>query len=402
MALINLKIGDEGYFTFAEPYNTDDFNKKFKVIGIRSLSDLYYNEEDPLNNIYLHYNMTKQDYEEDIENDINIITLSSNGNKLTYIPQDRILSLPKTDGVEYIKRVITVNLGMLPKNINLQDIQSDIKDMVGDAIGVIPGVGLVNTSDSCYRSEEDHDAFLAKINTNPNVRSYKSYATKYKQLTKQYNALYEDYQKVQNFLYTNASTLIENTNIPSTDDLKLYTKKIEIQMISSDLATPIGLNHLRFIKNNRFNTTSNEIYFTGCKPTYTTGHEWTGLLNNIGFTMLLEEGSFENQHFPNVFGDTYGCQFKPGKVKFTITLDDAINLRGYYIRPWLNNKCYASQIMITLFNSNNTPILNNTLTYGSDYLREPSGTDSLYNKTFIPKEIVTTIKDLIGPSGEKD
>ena len=55
-------IGMKGLIKFKPPFDKEEYKKKYEVIAIRDLIDYYNNGEDPLNNIYLRFDLTEEDY----------------------------------------------------------------------------------------------------------------------------------------------------------------------------------------------------------------------------------------------------------------------------------------------------------------------------------------------------
>lgn len=369
-------IGMKGFFEFSTPFDTDDYKKKLEVTALRSILDFYNNGEDPLNNIYLRYSLTKEQYEEDIKNNVYICVLKTTGNKVYYIPCNKILSLPKTSGVEYKQKVITVNLGMLPNQFDLSRISTDIEDIVTDSIGIKPGVSVVETSDICYKTEEEHKTFMALFDRNPKIKLYDSYKNKYLKLNTDYQSLLENYNNLLEFLSNNANSLIENNNRPTTEDLNTYTKSIKIEMVSETLRKPMGLNRLLFTRYNKFNKTMRPAYAKGYSSVISNGTNYAFMLDKVGGTIELTEGELDNSHMPSIFSDYFNCVFKPGIATIFITLNDVVNIRQYCLKPWVDENTYCDKIRITLYNQNSNPINVRTFVNGTDYNRSGTGVDT--------------------------
>lgn len=370
-------IGMKGLIKFKPPFDKEEYKKKYEVIAIRDLIDYYNNGEDPLNNIYLRFDLTEEDYNNDIENKVPIITLRADGNKLTYVPANRILSLPQVYGVEYQQKVLSINLGMIPESINLSDIQSDIQDLVKDSLGIKPVVQTVPTSAICYKTEEEHKAFISLFDKNPNVQNYKSYKTKYLQLAQDYTEMKKDYDLIQKFLVQNAGALIDDTARPTPDDLNLYTKKIKIEIASETLRKKPGLCDLLFFKYNKFNNNKRPSYAKSFSKVSTNSEEYYLLLDTVPGILKLDQGLLRNQHFPNLFSSTFSVVFEPGISIITLTLDKIYNIRSYQLRPWINELTYCQKVRISLINENGNNINVRTYENGVDFNRSGTGVDSL-------------------------
>lgn len=372
-------IGSKGMITFSSPFDTETYKKKYEVVAIRKIIDFINNGEDPLNDIYLRQEMTKEDYEDDINKDVPIVVLKSIGNKTTYIPADRFLSLPTISGVEYSRNVISVNLGMLPASMSLENIMSDIADIVKDSIGIKPGVKVIPTSDICYKTKEEHEHFMSIINRNPNVQTYKSWRTKYIELTKDYESISNDYGLLRDFLSNNASHVIQNTDRPTEEDLKYYTKTIKIEFVSNSLNTYSGLYGFIPVRYNKLNTTPMNIYGKGFRSVNSSGTSYYGVLDNKHMDINLSEGRISQNILPYLFSDTFMVVTDPGVGIINIVLKEPINIRSYSMKVGCNDIINTQKVRITLYNKEDVKINVRTYTNGTDYNISGTGTDNSIN-----------------------
>lgn len=140
-------INAKGKFEFKEPFLSKfGIDKIYKVTAIRSLQDLYESEEDPYNNIYKKYELSDDDFNTDLSNNVPIIVLTTNGNDFYYIPASYILSTPQLVGKPYQEYVIGIKLGLLPTDYDFKLIKKNIEDIVRDTVGVISVSDIITTS----------------------------------------------------------------------------------------------------------------------------------------------------------------------------------------------------------------------------------------------------------------
>lgn len=366
----NIPIGISGLFTFLEPYNTDTFQSvKYTVVGIRTLDELRLDEVDPLNNIYIRMGMTEDDYKDDIKNDIPMIVLKSNGDKLTYIPLDRISKLPSTSGVAYQRKLISIDLGMLPDNYILTDLMSDLKDTCMQAIPIEPDVTLNNMGDICYKTDEEHNSFMSVFDHRDAVAPFKSNKTKLELLQRDYDNLKSHQNTLETWVAKYGGDLIQLDNTTPTPNDKLrYTKKIVIEAQSLDSTTSMGLANLVFYRYNKYNSTHYPVYAKGFRPVGTVNKSYTLMLDTISGIITLEKGSYiENEHFPNIFHNLAACKFKPGYLKIVIELDDIINIKGFTFTPYVTDTAYCNKIRLALYNSEGNRIYVGTYYSGQNY-----------------------------------
>lgn len=171
-------INTKGVFKFSEPYSSKlKTQQEYTVSAIRSLVDLENSEEKPYDTIYNAVGMTELEFKNDLDLNVPIIVLVSNGSEYVYVPANRILSMPEITGIKYQEKVIAISLGSMPLKYNYDTIKSIIKDNVYDTVGINSTVEMVDTSAVILRTKEDHELFMNLLNNRKTVR--KSYRTKY-------------------------------------------------------------------------------------------------------------------------------------------------------------------------------------------------------------------------------
>ena len=180
-------IGSSGKFKFAAPFDTLINNDQiFKVAGIRTINDLVASEQEPLDTIYIATEMTEDDYKEDLENDVPIIVFTSESNEFFYIPADRVLSEPINNGIPYSERSIIINLGYLPTSMNLDLLDTILKDDIYNVLGKTVDVEYINTSAVFSVEPDKHNTFIAGLENKKTVN--KSYRTRYEELKQIFDA----------------------------------------------------------------------------------------------------------------------------------------------------------------------------------------------------------------------
>lgn len=151
-------VGDEGFFRFKEPltsyignlFNLEIETVKIKVTSVISLNDNIKGDfKDPFTNLYLPAGLTELDYKQDLKNDIPLVAftfIDSFGTDVYFrVPLNYIEGLPDTSSVNYINRVLVLNLGMLPEGLDLGAYYEDIKDYIETRLGVEPVIKDVTT-----------------------------------------------------------------------------------------------------------------------------------------------------------------------------------------------------------------------------------------------------------------
>lgn len=178
--MLSISIGDKGTFKFSNPFDgIIPDNILLTVESIESIRNMSANGLDPFENIYRSYGLLETDYNYDLSNNIEIVTLS-NGSDFYYIPSNRILSVPVIDGVIYRNKVISIPLGNIPDDLNLKTLLDNLNDAVLDTVGIKTIATVVSASTEIHISNTTHNAFMAKIENNKRIDS--SYKSKYEKL----------------------------------------------------------------------------------------------------------------------------------------------------------------------------------------------------------------------------
>lgn len=377
-------INSKGVFKFAEPYNTDAYsNRTFLVSGIRSLTELYKDGADPLEMIYKKNGLTEKDYLKDLEESVPVIVLTVNSDKFYYIPANRILSIPMTAGIPYKRKILTVSLGIVPETLPLDKVVSNVSDVLKDTLGMVSSVAVVDGSDTILKTPEEDAEYRNRLVNHPNVKVSKSYKTKYKEMQEKYNRLKEQYDQLTKFMINTWNANVSTVTRPTQDDLLKYTKKIVIEMVSKTLTSKIGLSSLSFYKYNSFNANPIEIFAKGFtdKVTSNTNASSYGVLDKTPFTLEMNEGTIRNQHLPYIFSVINDVTFEPGRAKVTLTLNEAINIRGYSFIPYLSDTVCCDKIRVSMFNSDDSLISSITYTDKLDYNQDAVMTTDKYKVT---------------------
>lgn len=129
-------IGSRGKYILKSPWeaNTDLI---YRCERISSILDFKLSEEiDVLKDIYLDKGLTKEDYENAIKDNIKIVTLKSGSKYRIDVPDNYIEKFPDKGFVPYQQQIISINLGLLPNDINLTDTVEKIKELIGGTLNV--------------------------------------------------------------------------------------------------------------------------------------------------------------------------------------------------------------------------------------------------------------------------
>ena len=187
MTYIIPPINTKGVFIFHPPYADDtNINKKeYEVIEIRKIKALHDDGLDPLNFIYIKAGLTKEDFIEDLNTDVPIVTLSADGDQYLYIPADRIKETPAIIGHTATERLVTLSLGLVPDDINLEMLYENIAIMVNDTISVKPDLTEHPGGPTVLMSDEDYNKYIKMMSSQARSNN-KSWRVRYEEMEQLY------------------------------------------------------------------------------------------------------------------------------------------------------------------------------------------------------------------------
>lgn len=163
-------VSTEAYFTFKDPYHTfirnkfniNTLNIRLKVISVISMRDMIRTDlRDPFIEIYEPAGLGEVDYKRDLNNNVYLVSFSfktSDGvERYVRVPLNYIASLSDSATVEYVNRILMLDLGYVPKNLDLTPLAADFIDFVASRVGVGPVIKDVSVGDVHLVTQDDHE-----------------------------------------------------------------------------------------------------------------------------------------------------------------------------------------------------------------------------------------------------
>lgn len=154
-------VGTEAYFKFKEPYNLYIKNKfnintlatKLKVISVISMRDMIRTDlRDPFTEIYETAGLSELDYKRDLNNNVYLISFSlktcDGVERYIRVPLNYLAEVSTPSIVEYANRIIMVDLGHLPSDLDLTPLFADLSDYVASRVGVTPTIKDVSVGET--------------------------------------------------------------------------------------------------------------------------------------------------------------------------------------------------------------------------------------------------------------
>lgn len=139
--------GLRGVYSLREPFKTALSGAIHTCTAIRRLSTLIAAGEDALNDYYIGYGLTKEDYERDIELDKDIVTIMSDGGAIVHFPVGYMEAFPNMNGEVYQRFIIQIGLPPFPRATDFAVLEGSIRDVMHTHLG-IDGVVIAVTENS--------------------------------------------------------------------------------------------------------------------------------------------------------------------------------------------------------------------------------------------------------------
>lgn len=156
MALIP-PVGTSGIYTLAAPFNSLlQADMSYRCDAVRRISDFIEVGIDPFEEFYVANQLEKNTYDQDLMNQVCIISLVSSTGHWVYVPSTYILAYPDINGVPYTVMVLGVEIGAVPNYLNLAGFKQAIINLTRDTIGVIPTIREVAISAVQKLSHVEH------------------------------------------------------------------------------------------------------------------------------------------------------------------------------------------------------------------------------------------------------
>lgn len=171
-------INTEGKFIFKEPFLSKyKSDVVYKVVGVRTIEEMYEAQEDPFEYVYKFHGLTEIDFKDDLQNSVPIVTFTKTGLDFYYIPASYIESTPMLSGHRYREYMIGIKLPKLPVGTETDAILQILSDDVRDALGVHTEAKIIPSSSEILLDDIEDEKMRRLLENSKKV--YKSWKTKY-------------------------------------------------------------------------------------------------------------------------------------------------------------------------------------------------------------------------------
>ena len=140
-------IGSKGTYELLPPFDTQILPEElYTCKAIRNISEYVSYNQDPKKLVYDYYGLSENDYENDIQEDMEIVSLQNNKGVWIYVPARYIIKYPEVDGVPFHQMSVVCKLPAIEVSKNLDFLKTEISNLIKDTLGVEPSVDLVEVS----------------------------------------------------------------------------------------------------------------------------------------------------------------------------------------------------------------------------------------------------------------
>ena len=166
LPLVLPQVGLISYFTFKEPvstyirntFNLNTSSKKMEVLSILSLVDMTQLDlKNPYLELYLPAGISEETYSEDLANNVKVLTLRVlDTNQLFRVPFSFITDIRDPSTIEYINKLIVIDLGVIPESLKSTTIFNELSDIVERYLGIRPSLKEVAIGLPTFLSQDEH------------------------------------------------------------------------------------------------------------------------------------------------------------------------------------------------------------------------------------------------------
>lgn len=149
-------VGTKGSYKLVDPFKTFD-GELFECIGVRALASFISNNDDALQEVYLDNGLTEQNYEADLNENIEIVSLQNDKGFVLHVPAKYVSMYPVQDGVHYRAIAFNVFLPAMPVERDYSFLIDRLKETVRSQLGVDSTVTLTETSRVQQVSHQKHE-----------------------------------------------------------------------------------------------------------------------------------------------------------------------------------------------------------------------------------------------------
>ena len=170
-----IQKGMKGKMEFKEPISTFLSNNViYEITSITPIQEMLSNGLD-MSVIYTTYGISDT-YKDDVKSNVDIIGFIIEGStEYIYVPKHYITKAPVINGVEYVEKLLVINIGLVPVNLSLDIIKDTLRETLESEINIeVIGIKDVSNSGVILFDDVEHNEYMFKTNNFlENKKTYK-------------------------------------------------------------------------------------------------------------------------------------------------------------------------------------------------------------------------------------
>lgn len=161
-----LTVGYKGGLNFLSPIErVIDVTLVFEITSITRITEVFLNGTKPFETIYTPLGLVSEIYNRDFINNVNIIGLKSmQGTDIFYIPESYISGVADSTKIDYIERLVVINLGLVPMSLSLDNLTFTLKEDVKLLTNLDVQTAIMDNSAVEKIDLIDHKIYMNKVN----------------------------------------------------------------------------------------------------------------------------------------------------------------------------------------------------------------------------------------------
>ena len=192
-------IGSSGTYELLPPFDTMILPEEiYTCKAIRNISEYVSYNQDPKKLVYDYYGLSEVDYENDIQEDMEIVSLQNNKGIWIYVPARCIVKYPEVDGIPYHQLSMVCKIPAIEVNRDISHLKTDVINLIKDTLGVEAAVEIVEASRTIAVTKDVSDQL--KIDRALVSNGRVTDRAKYMQLLQQQQVLLDKIEALENYI----------------------------------------------------------------------------------------------------------------------------------------------------------------------------------------------------------
>lgn len=192
-------IGSSGTYELLPPFDTVILPEEiYTCKAIRNISEYVSYNQDPKKLVYDYYGLSENDYENDIQEDMEIVSLQNNKGVWLYVPARYIIKYPEVDGIPYHQLSMVCKIPAIEVSRDISHLKTDVINLIKDTLGVEAAVEIVEVSRTIAVTKDVSDQL--KIDRALVSNGRVTDRAKYMQLLQQQQVLLDKIEGLENYI----------------------------------------------------------------------------------------------------------------------------------------------------------------------------------------------------------